>query len=78
MLAHHQADKVRDRSGLDHEGAVHIGFAEPEFGIEQHGPLRRGGHETDRERRPGAVPERIGHAACAGDHQIAATDMRKC
>jgi hypothetical protein len=62
-----QIDEVRDRSALDREGAVHIGFAKLEIRIEQHRPLGRGGRKPHRHRRPGAVAERIGHAAGAGD-----------
>ena len=35
ILAEHDREHVGDRALLDHEGAVHIGFAEFEFGIEQ-------------------------------------------
>src|SRR5262249_10577774 len=38
-LRRDEIDKLRDRPAIDHEGAVHVGFAELEVGIKQHRPL---------------------------------------
>ena len=34
-----RCEQVRDRAVFDHQPAVHIGFAEPQLGIEQHAAL---------------------------------------
>jgi hypothetical protein len=38
-LAEQDLQRVRDRAVLDHEGTVHIGFAERQFGIEENTTL---------------------------------------
>ena len=43
VLRHGKMKEVRDRAPLHHERAVHVGFADFQFGIEQHPPLRRRG-----------------------------------
>src|SRR5258708_4744854 len=53
-LVRHEIDKLRDRPAIDHEGAVHVGFAKLEVGIEQHRPLGTHGDETPRNRRASA------------------------
>ena len=54
-LTEHDREQVGDGALLDPQGAVHVGFAEPDLGIEQHAALRRLGHEADCDRGPAAV-----------------------
>src|SRR5215467_1548580 len=77
-LIRHNIDKLRDRPAIDHEGAVHVGFAKLEVGIEQHRALGARGDETYRDRRAAAVAERICCTSGCGHLQIAAGDMRQC
>jgi hypothetical protein len=75
LVPRHEIDEVGDRAALDRERAVHIGFAELEIGIEQHGPLGRPGGESDGDRYPAAIAKFKCDATRARDPQIAATDM---
>ena len=63
---------------LHHEGAVHVGFAELELGIEQHGILCRSRREARGDNRTAAVSERENRPPRAGHLQIAAPDMPQC
>ena len=56
-LAEHDGEDVGDRALLDDDAAIHIGFAEPELGIDQDVTLRRPRGKADRHRRAGPVPE---------------------
>ena len=56
-LAEHDRKQVGDRAFLDPQGAVHIGFAELDLGIEQHAAFGGAGHEAHRNRRPAAFAD---------------------
>jgi hypothetical protein len=57
-LAHDDIEGIRDRSLLDVESNVHAGLADPEFGIERHGLLRR--TRCEARRYPGTRAHSIG------------------
>ena len=67
MLAERNGEHVGDRAFLDHEGAVHIGFAEFQFRIEQDAPFGGAGGKADRHRLAGAVAKGEDRAARGGD-----------
>ncbi len=73
-LVHHDGEHIGNRAVLDHESAVHPGFAEGKFRIEQNPPRRAGGGEACRDRLARAVPASERHAARRGECQIAAAD----
>ncbi len=54
-LVQHNSKNVGDRALLDHHGAVHIGFAEFDLGIDQHTAFRGSRDEADRDRCARAV-----------------------
>ena len=58
----HQLEECRERSPLDDEGAVHIGFAKPQLRVEQYCALRRSGREAHRDRFASPVAEGMGGA----------------
>ena len=62
LLAQQDREHVGDRALLDDEGAVHIGFAELELGIEQDRALRLCGGEAHGDRRSAAVAKGVGGA----------------
>ncbi len=57
ILAEHYGEHVGDRAALDHEGPVHIGFAEFEFGIEENSPLGAAGAKAHPYRLAGPIAE---------------------
>ena len=57
ILAEHDGEHVGDRALLDHESAVHIGFAEFQFGIEQDAPFGGARGKTNRYRLAGPIVE---------------------
>ena len=74
-LIEQDGKRVRNRAVLDHERAVHIGFAERQFGIEEDAPLGLSGKEPHRYRRSSAIAAskcrpargREGHRAAANE-----------
>jgi len=56
-LAKHQRQEIGDRAFLHAKRAVHVGFAEPNFGIEDHAALRGSGDESDGDRPAAAIAE---------------------
>ena len=67
LLAETNGEHVGDRAFLDHEGAVHIGFAELEFGIEQDAPFGGARGKTYRYRLAGPIAEGQNRAARGGN-----------
>ena len=57
FLPEQKRQHIRDRALLDDERAVHVGFAEAQFRIEQYRALRLLGGEAHRDRLPAAVAE---------------------
>src|SRR5690349_19519156 len=55
LLAHHHFEDIRNGASFDGEGAVHVGFAESQFGIAKQGPFRSAGLEADGNRFSSAV-----------------------
>src|SRR5674476_671352 len=55
VLAEHDGQYIGDRALLDHETAVHVGFAKPQLGIEQDVPFGGAGGKANRDRFTGAV-----------------------
>ena len=67
------------RALLDYEGPVHIGFAEPQIGVEQNGALRRLRSEAHRNRIAGPIAEIARRAGRRRHPQLAVPDKRgKC
>jgi hypothetical protein len=54
-LVQHNSKHVRDRALLDDDGAIHIGFAEFDLGIDKHAAFRGAREEPDRNRCARAV-----------------------
>jgi hypothetical protein len=73
-LREHHRQHVRDRSLLDDERAVHIGFAEPQLGIEQHATLGCGGGKADCDRGTATVAEGENCPARGRHPQITSSD----
>jgi hypothetical protein len=69
--------ELRDRAALDHEGAVRVGFAELEVGVEQHRRLGGRGDKARRDQGPGSVAECKRGARRTRDLEISACDMRQ-
>ena len=74
FLPHQDRQHVRDRALLDDESAVHVGFAQPQLGIEQDRALRRGVGKAHGDRRAAAVAECVAFARCRRDRQGALAD----
>ena len=75
-LVEQDRKRVRDRAVLDHERAVHIGFAERQFGIEQNPALGPFAQEPYRYRRSGAVAAgKSGPARGRKGHRAAANEL---
>src|SRR6266568_3243130 len=74
VLAQTNGEHVGDGALLDHEAAVHVGFAELEFGIEQNAPFGGAGGKTNRYRLAGPIAEREHRAARGGDSKCASAD----
>ena len=68
-LAENDREQIRDRALLHPQRAVHVGFAEPNLGIEQHAALGGFGHEIDCDRRAGTVADSENGAARRGEPQ---------
>src|SRR5712691_3567559 len=56
-LTKHDGKDVGDRALLDHDAAIHVGFAESQLGIDEDATLGRSGGEADRHGPARAVPE---------------------
>ncbi len=54
-LIHQDHQGIGDRAAFDDEGAVHVDFAQREFGIEKNAAFRLSGQESHRNRLSGAV-----------------------
>ncbi len=67
LLAEADGQHVGDRALLDHESAVHVGFAELEFGIEENSPFGGAGGKTDRNRLAGPIAEGQDRSARGGN-----------
>ena len=57
-LARYDGEHIGDRALLDDDAAIHVGFTEPELGIEQDTALGRSRDEADRDRRADPVTDR--------------------
>src|SRR5215813_14362496 len=68
-LTQRHREDVGDRAAFDHEAAVHIGFAELEFGVDNNAPFRGMRSETDRDRRSRAVSDDKGRTVRGCDLQ---------
>ena len=69
---------VGDGAFVDDEGAVHIGFAEFQFRIEQHLAQRAARGETDRDRLAGPVAESENALVRQRHPKIAAANKFSC
>jgi hypothetical protein len=75
-LAEQDLQRVRDRAILDHECAVHVGFAERQFGIEQDPALGPFCHKPRRHRAAGSVTAgKPGSARSCKGHRAAANEL---
>ena len=70
ILPEHDGEHVGDRALLDHESAVHVGFAELQFGIEQDAPFGGAGGKAHRDRLAGAIAEGQDRAARGGEPEM--------
>ncbi len=68
-LAEHDREQVGDRALLHPQRAVHVGFPEPDLGIEQHAALGGSGHEADGDLRVRAVADSENGATRRGEPQ---------
>src|SRR5262245_44653055 len=57
-----EVEKFGDRALLDDQAAVHIGFAQPELGINEDAPLGRPARKSDRHGRVSAIPAAKGRS----------------
>src|SRR6478735_5448608 len=64
VLRQCEMEKVCDRAPLHQERAVHVGFADLEFGIEQHSPLGGPRRVADRQGFAGSVAKLENVTAC--------------
>jgi hypothetical protein len=76
FLRHRKREEVRDRALLDHQRAVHVGFADGELGIGQNRPFGRRMSKPGRDRCSGAVAEFQGRSARGRQPQRSASDVR--
>jgi hypothetical protein len=70
-----EVEKIHDRALLDHDAAIHIGFAESELGIDKDAPLGCPRGEADRHGSPRPIPERKGRSSRGRDLKIPHTDQ---
>ena len=54
-LAEHNGEQVGDRAPLEDDAAIHVGFTEPELGIDEDTALGRSCDEADGNRRADLV-----------------------
>jgi hypothetical protein len=77
-LIHQDRQRIRDRAILDHEGSLHVQFAERQFGVEQHPAFGVGGEETHRNRLAGAIATaELRPARSRKRHRPAANELRQ-
>jgi hypothetical protein len=74
---HRHREQVGDRALLDHEGAVHVGFAELELGLEQNADLGAPAGEACRHHRPVSVAECENFSSCGRQAQVATPDQTR-
>ncbi len=75
-LIEQDRQRVRDRAVLDHERAVHIGFAQRQFGIEENAALGPFAQEPDRHRAAGSVTAgKLGPTRGRECHRAAANEL---
>jgi len=74
-LPKHDRQHIGDGAVLDHDAAVHIGFAESQHGIGEDGALGGPGDKADRRRPAGAIPARKDGSCRGGDPEIPGADQ---
>ena len=75
-LVEQDCERIRDRAVLDHERAVHIGFAKRQFGIEEDAALGPFAQEPRRHRTAGAITAgKFGPARGREGHRAAANEL---
>ena len=76
VLRHREREEIRDRAALDHESSVHVGFADREFGVEQHGQFGEVAGKTDRNGFARSVAKFHGRSARRCQAQRSVPDER--
>ena len=76
LLGQRQGENVGYGAFIDDESAIHVGFAELQFRIEQHAEFCGDRRETDRDRFARAVAKRELSAACRGHRKVAGANDR--
>src|SRR5579875_1293674 len=74
LLPQQESQHVRDRTLLDQERAIHVGFAHAQLRIEKYGTLRLCSGKTHSNRGTAAVTEAVGFAGCSRDREGAMAD----
>ncbi len=75
-LVEQNGERVGDGTTFDHEGSVHIGFTQPQFGVEQDPALGVGSQKARCNQLAAAVTAGEFGAACGGEcHRPAADEV---
>ena len=74
-IPHHKVEKFRNRALLDHEAAIHVGFAQSELGVEENVPFGGPAGKADRDRRARAITAAKARSCRGRDPKIPHADQ---